>query len=154
SDSPAISADGRSVAFRSDATNLVPGDTNNRSDVFVRDLVDGRTERVSVGSDGAQVATGSTTSPSISSDGRYVAFDSTAVELVPGDTNGVSDVFVHDRLTSLTERVSLASDGTQGTSVALQSGVSGAFTPTISNDGRTVAFTSDMSNQVQGFTAL
>ena len=93
---PAISADGRYVAFESDATNLVVGDTNGGPDVFVRDLVTGVTTRVSMTSDGAQGNAGSV-SPAISADGRYVAFVSTATNLVAGDTNGKSDIFVHDR---------------------------------------------------------
>src|SRR5207249_1385057 len=93
---PSISADGRFVAFASDATNLVPGDTNGFQDVFVHDRLTGTTERVSVDSAGTQ---GNSVSlePSISADGRLVAFRSFASNLVPGDTNGVKDVFVHDR---------------------------------------------------------
>jgi hypothetical protein len=93
---PAISADGRFVAFKSDATNLVPGDTNNASDIFVRDRQTGTTERVSVGSGGAQ-GNNISFSPAISADGRVVAFESAAANLVPGDTNGSIDVFVHTR---------------------------------------------------------
>ncbi len=91
-----ISADGRFVAFGSEASNLVPGDTNGHSDVFVRDRLTGTTERVSVSSDGTQGNYGGYW-PSISADGRYVAFHSPASNLVPGDTNGHSDVFVRDR---------------------------------------------------------
>ena len=84
---PAISADGRFVAFISDATNLVPGDTNGRYDVFVRDRQTGTTRRVSVGPGGVQ-GNGDSFDPAISADGRFVAFDSYATNLVPGDTNG------------------------------------------------------------------
>ncbi len=92
-----ISADGRFVAFHSDATNLVAGDTNGFSDVFVRDRLSGTTERVSVDSGGAQGINGGSSSASISADGRFVAFDSYATNLVSGDTNGHRDVFVRDR---------------------------------------------------------
>ena len=91
--SPAISADGRFVAFDSEATNLVPGDTNDASDVFVRDRQTGTTRRVSVSSGGAQ-GNGASFDPAISADGRFVAFNSDATNLVPGDTNGAADVFV------------------------------------------------------------
>ena len=108
-----ISADGRFVAFDSSATNLVAGDTNGVDDVFVHDRQTGTTERVSVDSAGAQ-GNGSSHEASISADGRFVAFGSSATNLVAGDTNGVVDVFVHDRQTGITERVSVDSAGTQG----------------------------------------
>ena len=88
----------------------MPGDTNNNLDVFVHDRVTGSTERVSVASDGSQ-ANGGSNVPAISADGRYVAFGSGAGNLAPGDTNVSGDVFVHDRVTGGTERVSVASDG-------------------------------------------
>jgi hypothetical protein len=91
-----LSADGRTVAFLSVATNLVPGDSNAHEDVFVHDRQTGATERVSVSSAGVQ-ANSSSYVPSISADGRYVAFDSLATNLVPGDTNAYGDVFVRDR---------------------------------------------------------
>ena len=93
--SPAISADGRYVTFQSDASNLVPGDTNGTWDVFVRDRQSGTTQRVNVATDGTQANSGSD-SPAISADGRYVAFASYASNLVPGDTNHSEDVFVRD----------------------------------------------------------
>jgi Tol biopolymer transport system component len=126
-----ISSDGRYVAFRSGASNLVALDTNGVADIFVHDRQTGITERMSVDSGGAQ-GNASCTSPSISGDGRYVAFDSLASNLVPFDTNGVRDVFVHDRQTGTTERVSVDSAGVQGTA--------GSFVPSISSDGRYVAF--------------
>ncbi len=104
SNNPSVSADGRYVAFNSLATNLVPGDTNAKSDIFVRDRQIGATERVSVDSAGAQ-ANGLCGIPMISADGRFVAFESDATNLVPGDTNGVRDVFVRDRQSGTTERV-------------------------------------------------
>jgi Tol biopolymer transport system component len=142
---PSISADGRYVAFESAATNLVPGDTNSFYDIFVRDRQNGTTERVSVSSAGAQ---GDLTSysPSISADGRYVAFYSFAANLVPGDTNGAGDVFLRDRQSGATERVSVSSGGVQGNSYSGVSGVS------ISADGRYVAFHSAATNLVPGDT--
>ena len=138
---PSISADGRYVAFASEATGLVPGDHNRAEDVFVHDRKTGRTTVMSVASDG-QPGNGASYSPSISADGRYVAFASEATNLVRGDTNGATDIFVHDRETGRTTRVTVASDGTQ---------VNGdSFTPSISGDGRFVAFTTDAGNVVAG----
>jgi len=135
----ALSADGRFVAFGSYATNLVADDTNAKIDVFIRDRDTGTTERVSVTSLGVQ-ADNESFSPAISSDGRYVAFRSEATNLVLIDTNNSSDIFVHDRLTGLTERVSVASDGTQANGDSIS--------PAISSDGRFVAFSSKASNLV------
>jgi Tol biopolymer transport system component len=140
---PQISSDGRFVAFVSDASNLVPGDTNGWSDVFVHDQQTGETTRVSVASDGTQ-ANYDSFQPTISANGRYVGFHSWASNLVYGDTNGYDDVFIHDRETGETTRVSVASDGTQGNGKS-------KF-PSISSDGRFVAFVSDASNLVQGDT--
>ncbi len=137
----AVSADGRYVVFYSAAGNLVPGDTNNKWDVFVRDVQSGVTNRVSVASDGTE-GDGLSSNASISDGGRYVAFESHATNLVEGDTNGFSDVFVHDTQTGQTIRVSVASDGTEGNS---DSGF-----PSISADGRYVAFESRASNLVEG----
>src|SRR5207244_12207618 len=91
---PALSADGRFVAFQSAATNLVAGDTNGATDVFVHDRQTGTTERVSVAS-GRSQGNGSNAGPVLSADGRFVAFHGTASNLVGGDTNGTTDVFVH-----------------------------------------------------------
>ncbi len=113
SDDASISADGRFVAFSSEATNLVRNDTNGARDVFVRDLRTGTTERVSVNSAGSQ-ANGTSRYPSISENGRFVAFDSRARNLVRNDTNGDYDVFVRDLRTGTTRRVSVNSAGNQG----------------------------------------
>ncbi len=149
---PAISADGRYVAFASSASNLVPGDTNNAADIFVYDRQTHTTERVSVASDGSQ-ANGHSSSPAISADGRYVAFTSQASNLVPGDTNDKYDVFVYDRQTHTTERVSIASDGTQANR---DSGLDylwyGGKTVAITPDGRFVGFESGADNLVPGDT--
>jgi Tol biopolymer transport system component len=142
---PSISADGRYVAFTSYASNLVAGDTNNWDDVFVHDRQTGKTDRVSVRTGGGQTSGGYGAYPvSISGDGRYVAFDSFASNLVAGDTNGERDVFVHDRQTRRTTRVSVATSGIQA------NGMSGD--PAISRDGRYVAFLSYASNLVPGDT--
>jgi Tol biopolymer transport system component len=142
SDSASISGDGRFVAFASRATDLVVGDTNQSVDVFVRDRQTGSTERVSVNSQGAQAAAGGGASPAISADGRFVAFVSASSDLVPGDTNGVADVFVHDRTTGATERVSVGSAGRQANRLSRL--------PAISADGRFVAFESAATNLVAG----
>jgi Tol biopolymer transport system component len=147
-----ISGDGRFIAFESEANNLVPGDTNTLSgglfggrvrvfDIFVRDVQTGQTRRVSVASDGSQ-ANNHSDSPRISNDGRFVAFASTASNLVPGDTNGAEDIFVHDLKTSETHRISVASNGTQGNN--------GSAYPSISGDGRFVVFESAATNLVAG----
>jgi Tol biopolymer transport system component len=100
----AVSADGNLVAFASDSSNLVPGDTNSVSDIFVRNRHNGKTERVSLTAGGAQ-ADGASISPAMSADGRYVVFASEAA-LVGGDTNGVLDIYVRDRRTKETRRIS------------------------------------------------
>ena len=141
----ALSGDGRFVAFESVATNLVAGDTNGVSDVFVHDRQTGATTRVSVAT-GAVQAIGGSFLPAISNDGRFVAFHSTATNLVAGDTNGGSDVFVHDRQTGETTRVSVATGGGQGTG----SGQPPDFAPALSGDGRFVAFESISTNLVAG----
>jgi len=143
SETPWISASGRFAAFQSSASNLVPGDTNGWGDVFLRDRQSGTTERVSVDSGGAQ-GNQSSFEPSISADERFVAFWSLASNLVPGDTNGFPDVFVRDRQSGTTERVSVASGGAQGNSASAGS--------SISADGRFVAFYSIASNLVAGDT--
>jgi Tol biopolymer transport system component len=141
SDEPSISADGRYVAFRSFAGNLVSGDSNGYLDVFVRDRKLHKTVRVSVNSAGLQ-GNSFSDSPSISADGRYVAFRSFAGNLVSGDSNNASDVFVRDRKLHKTVRVSLSTAGVQGNG--------GSGDPAISANGRSVAFDSGASNLVAG----
>jgi Tol biopolymer transport system component len=143
SDQPSISADGRWVAFQSESNNLVPGDTNGVLDIFLRDRLSGTTERASVPTGGGQGDQGGG-GPVISSDGRFIAFTSFSTNLVPGDTNGDLDVFVHDRRAVTTERVSVATGGIQGNS-------NSSF-PAISADGRFVAFSSAAHNLVSGGT--
>jgi hypothetical protein len=121
SGSPVLSSDGRFVAFQSLASNLTEGDTNGSLDVFVRDRLMHQTARVSVGSAGARLGgesafrqgNAASRGPSLSADGRLVAFESLASNLVRGDTNSRSDIFLHDRLTLLTARVSLDAEEQQ-----------------------------------------
>ena len=138
---PAISADGRTVAFVSYATNLGAGQTIGIQDVFVRDLVHDTLECVSVGPAGV-MANHSSWAPSLSADGRFVAFYSQASNLVAMDINGAHDVFVHDRQTGVTEIVSLSTGGWQASGPSV--------TCRISGDGRYVAFTSHAENLVPG----
>jgi Tol biopolymer transport system component len=141
---PSISADGRYVAFYSHAANLVPGDSNEISDVFVHDQATRVTQRVSVSSTGGQ-GNGYSCRPSISADGRYVAFESHAFNLVPGDANGAYDIFVHDRVTGVTERVSVSSAGEQANDHIDYCAITA--------DGRYVAFSSSASTLVSGDTS-
>ena len=136
-----ISRDGRYVVFESRANNLVLGDSNGCGDIFLRDRANGTTELVSLSAAGVQ-ANGDSSYPTVSGDGRFVAFSSRATNLVPGDANGVDDVFVRDRRTGTTERVSVSSQETEGNS--------DSFLPVISADGRFVAFVSIASNLVAG----
>jgi Tol biopolymer transport system component/serine acetyltransferase len=135
---PEVSADGRYVVFESFAANLVEGDTNGAWDVFLRDRVEGTTHRVSVPDVGlvATQSNGASTASSISADGRYVAFQSSATNLVAGDTNGVADVFVHDRLTGETTRASVGPAGEQASSASQQPAAAAT------TDGFAVAFVS------------
>jgi Tol biopolymer transport system component len=140
---PSISADGRFVAFESNAPNLVPHDTNRTSDIFLRDRTNATTTRVSIDSSGAQANDWSGYDrTAISADGRFVAFESNATNLVAGDTNGAVDIFVHDVTTGVTERVSVDSSGRQADGKSLR--------PALSADGRFVAFDSEATNLVAG----
>lgn len=131
--SPSISANGRYISFYSYTGNLVVGDTNAISDIFLHDRQTGKLSRVSIASNGTQANMESWDS-SISADGRYIAFESVASNLVNGDTNDDLDVFVHDLQTGDTKLVSLSNDG--------ESGKTGGGDPSISADGRYVAFDS------------
>jgi Tol biopolymer transport system component len=141
SQDPAVSADGRYVAFASEAGDLVAGDENSTTDVFVFDRMAGSTERVSLDTSGGN-ADDFSTAPAISADGRYVAFTSRASNLVPEDLNAGIDVFVRDRLSGTTERVSRDTAGADPNA--------GSSDPSISADGRYVAFVSDASDLVAG----
>lgn len=167
---PAVSADGRYVAFTSFATNLVPNDTNNTCDnnsdgnfnencpdIFVRDRINGTTERVSLSSSGDQ-GNNFSVSPAISGDGRYVAFYSAASNLVANDDNTCEtwyytsgpcpDVFVRDRTLNTTERVSVSSTGAQSTGSPFIE----FKPPAISADGNIVVFTSSDVTLAAGAT--
>lgn len=137
---PAVSADGRFVAFESDATNLAGSDLNGAPDVYLHDILLGTTELVS-GSIYGPALTGGSYTPSISGDGRYVAFasDSPLLVATPADTNGATDVFVRDRKTGAMRRVTVG---------ALGQGNGRSWAPAISTSGRTVAFTSSATNFV------
>jgi Tol biopolymer transport system component len=137
----AISGDGRYIAYESLADNLVPADTNGCSDIFVFDSLLQTTVRASVATDGTQ-ADAPCYRPSLSADGRYVTFYSAATTLVPGDTNGVWDVFVRDLQNNTTERVSVSSLGEEANGYSIH--------PRISADGRCVVFHSLASNLVPG----
>jgi len=134
-----ISGDGRFVAFDSGSA-LVPSDTNGETDVYVRDLRAGTTRLVSVRSNGA-LANGDSGYAAISANGRFVTFSSEASNLVKGDTNGVQDVFVHDRSTGTTTRVSVSTRGRQGNDDSNDQAISAS--------GRFVTFESDATNLVR-----
>ncbi len=141
-----MSSDGRYVAFSSIATNLVAGDTNAVTDVFIKDVTTGLTTRVSTDSNGNQATGGVSTRPRVSADGRYVVFESEATNLVVSDTNGTRDIFLKDMATGVTTRVNTDSAGNQTTAGA-DSRVYG-----ISADGRYIVFQSEASNLVAGDT--
>ncbi|MFE0753850.1 beta strand repeat-containing protein [Inquilinus sp. NPDC058860] len=132
-----ISGNGRYVVFQSDATNLVAGDSNGATDIFVRDLQTNTTTRVSTAGDGSQ-ANDLSIQAVISADGRYVVFLSNASNLVQGDTNGLRDIFLKDMVTGTVTRLSVAADGSQLNDLS--------NTPSISADGRTVTFQTQATN--------
>jgi Tol biopolymer transport system component len=132
-DPAAVSADGNLVAFASDSSNLVPGDTNGVSDIFIRNRGVGKTERVSIPGGGGQ-ADGASIAPAMSADGRFVVFASEAGNLVPGDTNGVLDIFVRDRMRNETRRLSVKPGGGESPLPSQH--------PSISANGKWVAFDS------------
>jgi len=140
---PKISANGRYVVFYGFASNLVTGDTNGTGDTFVHDRQTGETTRVSISSTGAQgVGFLGSNNASISADGRFVTFHADFTNLVPNDTNDEIDVFLHDRQTGETTRISVSASGVQGNS--------SSFYPSMSEDARWIAFTSNATNLVSG----
>jgi Tol biopolymer transport system component len=143
---PSLSADGLHVSFTSGDSGLVADDTNSSQDVFVGDLESGTIERVSITTAGGE-ATGRNAEPAISGDGMTVSWRSRATDLVEGDTNGVDDILVRDRVAGTTTRVSVSSIGEQAEG-------SGSWQPSISDDGRFVAFCSDAHNLVDDDTGL
>ena len=136
-----VSANGRYVAFFSDADNVTPNDTNGYRDVFVRDLMTGTNIPVSLNTNGV-VGDSISTDPAINGDGRYVAFTSSANDLVAGDTNNTQDVFVRDVQTGTTILVSVSTDG-------IPPGRADFYSPIISMDGRYVLFHSKALNLEQ-----
>ncbi|MFB9470241.1 S8 family serine peptidase [Nonomuraea salmonea] len=139
--SPTVSHDGRYVGFSSFSSNLVPGDANGQTDAFLHDRQTGTTEMISVSSKG-EPGNDLSGAPRFSADGRYAIFDSMASNLVPGDTNGRNDVFLRDRQSGTTERISVTQDGTEVNGNAREA--------TISADGRYVGFQSDAADLVPG----
>jgi Tol biopolymer transport system component len=135
------STNGQFVVFQSDASNLVPNDTNGVTDIFVRDLVAGTTTLVSVSTNGGP-ANGASTDPVMTPDGRYVAFISSASNLVPGDTNGIPDVFVRDLVAGTNCLVSVGALLPSGSISPIMAA------PVITPDGRYVAFFSLATNLV------
>jgi hypothetical protein len=146
---PSVSADGRYVAFVSAATNLVDGDTNDAYDVFVKDLQSGVILLISTDVNGGH-SDGASYQAVISDDGRYVAFASDATNLVAGDTNNVTDVFVKDLQTGDLTRASTDSSGSQGNGASGFQAFRSYRNIALSNDGRYVAFTSTATNLVVG----
>jgi Tol biopolymer transport system component len=138
-----ISANGHVVVFDSDASNLVPGDTNGHTDVFLRNLLLGTTVRVSVNANGGQ-GDGGSGGPSVSADGRFVAFESDAGNLAEGDSNGFVHIFVKDMQTGIVKKVSVDSNGAQANDHSSY--------PSISGDGRYVVFASEANNLVPNDT--
>jgi Tol biopolymer transport system component len=134
-----ISSDGRFVVFQSDAPDLVAGDGNGLTDVFVRDRTLGTTTRVSVDTGGGD-ADGASTDPCLTADGRYVVFGSHASDLIIGDLNGVSDVFLRDLVLNTTVRISLDMGGGEADGSSTH--------PTISADGLYVTFGSNATDLV------
>jgi Tol biopolymer transport system component len=144
SETPAISADGRWVVFASKADNLVPGDNNGADDIFLHDWATGRTERLSLSSDGVEGNSASTW-PDISADGRWVVFSSTASNLVADDTNGTADIFLVDLQDGGIERISVSASGAQSNGASTQ--------PVLSGDGRFIVFASNATNLFSGATS-
>ena len=142
---PAMTADGRFVVFSSSASDLVPGDNGQLClDVFVRDRASNTTVLVSANCNGTGGGNGNSMFGSVSTNGQYVVFQSDAGDLVSGDTNGVSDIFVRDLVAGTTTLVSVATNG---------SFANGASTdPVMTPDGRYVAFISSASNLVANDT--
>jgi Tol biopolymer transport system component len=138
-----ISPQGRFVLFTSKAGKLVPGDTNRVRDVFVRDLRTGATHRISVSSAERQ-GNRPSIGVAISSGGRYCLFESAATDLVAGDTNGVTDLFLRDRVHGRTIRVDISTAGLQADRPVRFAALSA--------DGRWAAFTSPATNLVTGDT--
>ena len=144
---PLISSDGRYVVFSSLATNLVAGDTNGESDIFMYDRQNDTIERISVSSAEAE-ANGGSTIASISDDNNFVVFDSNATNLVAGDTNNKTDIFIRNITAGTTERISVSSAEAEGNNNSQLS----AYLNNISEDGNLIVFSSTATNLVSGDT--
>ena len=144
SDGAVVSADGRWVAFASFSENLKSGDTNGRSDVYLRDVIGGATHLVSVGSNG-RAGSGSSDSPSISADGRFVAFASSVSNLVSGDTNRFQDVFVRDVTAGVTRLAGSTTARFRSNASAI-----GGDDPVLARNGSRIFFFSNATNLVAG----
>src|SRR5262252_4623326 len=142
---PVLSPDGRYVLFSSSANNLIPNDNSQPGlNVFLRDRATNITVLLSPNWSGTGRANGNSRFASISPNGRYVAFESDATDLVQGDTNGTSDVFLRDVIAGTTVLISVAADGGSGNGASTNA----MITP----DGRFVAFVSAATNLVAGDT--
>lgn len=140
---PSVSSDGRFVAYWSFASNLVANDFNNRSDIFVYDRQTNQTQRVSVNNSG-QEGNGDSKNPAISADGRFVVYESRASNLVAGDSGSYTDIFLFDRNSGTTTRLSVRGNGAEGQG--------DSFEPDISSDGTKIVFTSLAANLIDGDT--
>jgi Tol biopolymer transport system component len=149
-DFPSISADGRYVVFRSSANNLDPVDDDVAQDIYLHDRHAGTTTLMSKASDGSAVSFGHSSYPEISADGVYVAFESQNIKLVSDDSNGMVDIFVHNRITGITERVNLMNVSPPPPNV--NQATAHSYYASISGDGRYVAFASEALNLVTADT--
>ena len=145
---PALSADGRYVAFQSNASNLTTTDTNDTTDVFVYDRQQHQITRVSVSSDGVE-ANGASYRPELSPDGRYVVFASDADNLVAGDTDGATDTFVYDLQAHTIQRVSQRPDFTGGDNSSAWGDASSAYFVAFGSEATNLA-----DNNLDGFVDL
>ncbi|MFN2203884.1 MAG: peptidoglycan DD-metalloendopeptidase family protein [Caldilineaceae bacterium] len=145
---PAISGDGQTIVFASHATNLTENDSNAFSDIFVYDVPSSTLQQISM-TPGGDATNGDSFAPTISLDGRYVGFASRASNLVKGDTNGATDIFLHDRVTQHTSRVSVAVTG-QWT--GLEANADSMGPPAVSVGGNLVSYVSQATNLVAGET--
>jgi len=130
---PSISGDGQLVAYQSDATNLVPGDSNGKRDVFLFDVLTKRTRRISINSDGVQ-GNQDSQFPAMSQDGKTIVFSSYADNLFSVDFNSTSDIFFANRISG---ELTVAGGGNwNGT----------ADVPAVNADGSQVFFQLDGNN--------
>ncbi|MGD2057907.1 MAG: hypothetical protein PVI04_04180, partial [Anaerolineales bacterium] len=142
--SPSVDASGRFIVFASKASSLVPDDSNNMQDIFLHDWANGTTERISIAYDGSE-PNGESFNPAISSDGNFITFSSTASNLVKSDGNNAQDVFLYDRINATTELISITASHGQANGPS--------YEPSISGDGRYIAYASEATNIYEGATA-